>query len=140
VSQLVSKPAKLSYRTRLAMDVVDPTLSANCSGYVLARYNGRTGGSVVIVHANGLNRSNRYVAGLPTDGVPVSDEECDEFGKLADKGVAIYPYDSGKGDELPYGGSDAQISTVLDMVGVPVSVMDCFGGEHLSGSVPGPKK
>jgi hypothetical protein len=140
VSELVPNPAQLSYRTRVAMDVVDPTLSANSSGYVLAKYNGRTGGSVVVVGANGLNKSNRYVAGLPTGGIPVSDEECTEYGKMADNGVAIYPYDSGKGDELPYGGSDANISTVLDLVGDPVSVMDCFGGEHLSGVIPGPKK
>ena len=137
VTTLVPNPAKLSFRGRSRLEHGDPSLSPKAGGYILAKYNGRTGASVLTVRGTRLNKGNRYVAGVPREE-PISEEECDIFGYLANKGVAIYSYDSGKGDELPFGGSDTGVITAYDLVGIPLVIQDCFGGAHLFGTIPGP--
>ena len=137
VTTLVPKPSAMSYRGRVRLAIVDPTLSPKGRGYILVKYNGRTGGSVVTLRAAGLNKGNRYVAGAPT-GEPITPEECNEFGFMAEQGKTAYGYDTRRGDELPFGGSETGITTALDLAGIPLVVQDCFGGVHLFGTIPGP--
>lgn len=141
IIELVPDPAKLSYQQRVPMYLTNPPLSLNAKGFLRVKYNGKTGASLIEIRAKGLNAGNRYVAGA----VSATDTNaCAEHAYFADKGVATFRQDTGKGDELPglqsgTGlGTDDGILTVIDLSGAVYPISDCFGGEHLIGAVPFP--
>ena len=139
VTDLVPDPAKLSYRRRVPMALPNPPLSQKAKGWILARYNGKTGASIVDITCRGLNANNRY----QENG---SISNCVSEGVLAVKGRARWKSDTGKGDELfsvdlgngtEYA-TDYGFTTVLDETNAPVIIRDCLDALHLSGTVPGP--
>jgi hypothetical protein len=136
ITPLVPKPSALSYQNRSNLVRSDPSPSPKASGSIRVKYRGQNGASVLKVSGRGLAAGNTYCVIYTASDTPES-IECSGGDNLT-QGRGSVEHDTGKGADLPFG-IDYGVTTVADLAGLNVFVVDAFGAVHLSGTIPGPK-
>lgn len=133
VTPLVPKLSTLNFRKTVRMTRPDPAPSIHATGTIRVKYNGATGASLLDVRARHLAKGNIYCAYFvvaPGDSAPT----C-ESGDYLSTGNGFITYDTGKGEDLPYG-LPLGVNTVTNLSGLFVEIRDAFGATHLSGKIP----
>jgi hypothetical protein len=136
ITPLVPKPAALSYANRANLLCPVPAPSTKATGYIRVKYNGRNGASILKISGHGFAAGNSYCVIYTAADTPES-TDCSGGDNLTN-GRGSVEHNTGKGDDLPFG-VDYGVTTVADLAGLNVFVVDAFGLVHLSGVIPGPK-
>jgi hypothetical protein len=136
ITPLVPKPAAFSYRNRAKLQNANPAPSPKARGMIRVKYNGKNGASFIEVSSRSLAAGNTYCVVYTAANSP-GPTDCTGGDNLT-KGRGSVSHDTGKGDDLPFG-VDYGVTTVADLAGLNVFVVDSFGMVHQSGVIPGPK-
>ena len=137
ITPLVPKPGKLSYHARSKLTPPNPAPSPKATGVIRVKYNGNKGASVLEIRGRNLAAGNSYCV-IYTALPEPTDLSCDGGDNLT-HGKGSVQHDTGKGEDLPFG-VDYGVTTVADLAGLNVFVIDAFGAIHLTGTIPGPSK
>ena len=134
VTPLVPRPAALSYSKVVRLTTPRPAPSPRGTGLIRTRYNGATGGSLLEVRVRHLAAGNTYCCVFTPSSSPPTTVEC-TGGKNNFQGQGFVRYDTSKGEDLP-GGLSIGVTTIEDLAGVNIYIMDPFGTVHLQGTIP----
>ena len=134
ITPLVARPTSLSYSKLVHLAAPRPAPSPKASGMIRTRYNGATGGSLLEVRVRHLAAGNTYCCVFTWSANPPISVDCtggnDNF-----QGQGVVRFDTSKGDDLP-GGIATGVTTVEDLAGMNIFIVDPFGMVHLQGTIP----
>jgi len=137
ITPLVPKLSATSYRTKVKLNNANPAPSPKAKGLIRVKYDGKTGASLLEVTSRNLAAGNAYCVVYTSADNP-SGVDCTGGDSLVD-GRGTIKRDTGKGTDLPFGIED-DVTTVKDLAGLNVFIIDAFGAVHQFGQIPGGKK
>ena len=132
ITPLVARPASLSYSKLVRLAAPRPAPSPRATGLIRTRYNGATGGSLLEVRVRRLAAGNTYCCVFTWSSSPPMSPDC---GNNNFQGQGVVRFDTGKGDDLP-GGIATGVTTIEDLAGMNIFIVDPFGMVHLQGTIP----
>ena len=138
VTPLVPHPSSLSFSKQTKLTTPQPAPSPHATGRIRARYNGNTGASVLEVRVHSLAAGNTYCCIFTASSTPPWPVACSGGDTLV-QGGGLVRIDTSKGEDLPGGVADG-FTTVADLGGVNVFILDAFGVVHLQGTIPSAPK
>ena len=134
ITPLVTRPASLSYSKLVRLTAPRPAPSPHGSGLIRTRYNGANGGSLLEVRIRHLAAGNTYCCVFTWSSGPPATLDCtggnDNF-----QGQGVVRFDTSKGVDLP-GGITTGVTTIDDLAGMNIFIVDPFGTVHLQGTIP----
>ena len=139
ITPLLPHPAALSYRNLVKLIAPRPAPSPRAAGFISVSYNGVTGKSTLKIRVRRLAAGNAYCTAFTTAATTQS-AAC-PGGSPLPNGNFNQLWDTSQGEDLPGGvlptGIVAGVTTVDEIAGVNIFVVDSFGTVHLQGTIPG---
>ena len=134
ITPLVTRPTSLSYSKLVHLTAPQPVPSPRATGLIRTRYNGATGGSLLEIRVRRLAAGNTYCCVFTWSSTPPTSVDC-SGGNDNFQGQGVVRFDTKKGEDLP-GGLATGVTTIEDLAGMNIFVVDPFGIVHLQGTIP----
>lgn len=138
ITPLQPKLSATSFHARAKLFAPDPAPSPRAVSTVSVKYDAKRGASLIEIRSRKLAAGIGYCIIYSLESPLPPGTLCASLGDNLIEGQAFLRHDTRKGEDLPFG-LEAGVTTIADLAGIHVFVVDPFGAQHLMGTIPGPK-